>query len=578
MSLNHALRWTLGLVVSMLALLACSAAPGVDNTGTSASPIVGGTPVTNDSFGTLELLFCPSGATPICLYGQPGVSGCSGNMIADKWLLTAHHCVTQGELTTGGTPYTPSTLKVLNPASANVSNWATATQIFRHPTLDVALVELDQSVLDANGSVLTMPVWSGTSAGLDGQTIYCQGYGVNDVQNLSGFGTLRGATFTVSQGSPGSFVLDPNSAGDYLAPGDSGAPCFLHGPYTGRGHPFNALVGVMSSEYNPFGVNSPPAADNLVGADGFQSWVASTIGDAWQPLGGCSATAVTWDYAVCQNKVYGYNPGDQYPFPGVAEWMNVQGQASALTEDSQSNLWAVGAPPGPIFFGVVPARQFDPGITPSAGNVTWLPLSNMAFGGGPIAFRSVAAGTPEAAGANENNDDVWASDTSGNVWMWNGYVSYRENGGLSFGRTWSVNESSNPWFPMPAVPNGAVKVAMQTETEGGSTFCNIHIPWAMDTQGNVYQYSVTRSTASCTPTGFCPGGCWIPIASSAADISSNDYMLDKFGSIWLWNDSSGTFTRQRGPTLRRLHGLAGIGAGPAGLFAMDNAGLVYANW
>jgi hypothetical protein len=70
---------------------------------------------------------------------------------------------------------------------------------------------------------------------------------------------------------------------------------------------------------------------------------------------------------------------------------------------------------------------------------------------------------------------------------------------------------------------------------------NLTIPWAMDTTGEVYQYSLS-STGTCTALGTCTGGCWIDMGEDmkATDISSGDYLLRKAdGNIYQWTQSTG---------------------------------------
>src|SRR5579883_1648725 len=195
--LRHAL-----VLPAVVALAGCGAAPSStdpDPAGTDPSAIVGGSNVAVDTLGTAELLECPSG-TQGCTFSAGSASwGCSGNMVGDRWYLTAHHCVTAGgEALTGGTAVPANTLRVQSPSG---HSWATGVAVFRHPTLDVALVYLDGSIVSDTGQVYFTPIYSGTSASLQGATVYCQGFGLNQVANGgSGFGTLRGASFTVAGG------------------------------------------------------------------------------------------------------------------------------------------------------------------------------------------------------------------------------------------------------------------------------------------------------------------------------------------------------------------------------------------
>ena len=267
--------------LSLPALMACGAPPSGELSASSSEPIVGGATVTNDALGTVEIIECPNG-TAGCTWTTVGTGGwgATGNMIADKWMLTAHHAVTVGgEALTGGDAVVPSTLLVQN---QNGTSSASGFRIYRHATLDVALVRLGSSILDEAGHIATTPIFTGATSTLNDKPVYCQGYGVNSVSPTgnTGFGTLRSATFIVSESDPEGMLLFPNAVGDYLAPGDSGGPCFLNAP---GGTTPNAIVSTMSFEDSD-GPGFPAEDDQLVAADGFQSWAMTTINqDACDP-------------------------------------------------------------------------------------------------------------------------------------------------------------------------------------------------------------------------------------------------------------------------------------------------------
>jgi hypothetical protein len=215
------------------------------------------------------LWYCPNGTSGCTFTAGSATRGCSGTMVADRWFLTAQHCVSTDESYSGGTAVNASDLLVW---SADGSTSAIGVQIFLHPTLDVALVQLSGSI-ESGGSDFCTAVYTGATASLVGQNVYCQGFGIDVAANESGFGTLRSAVMTVASAGPSGMLFYPNSQGQSLAQGDSGAGCFLYSP--GAGSP-NAVVATQSTEDSP-APNFDPNDDQLVSADGFESWEMSTI-------------------------------------------------------------------------------------------------------------------------------------------------------------------------------------------------------------------------------------------------------------------------------------------------------------
>jgi hypothetical protein len=255
-------------IAALATVCACSAAPNAETTASSSEAIIDGTPVASDTLGSAMLWYCPNGTSGCTFTAGSATRGCSGTMVADRWFLTAQHCVSTDESYSGGTAVNASDLLVW---SADGSTSATGVQVVLHPTLDVALVQLSGPI-ESGGYDMCTPVWTGATASLVGTNVYCQGFGINNVAQQSGYGTLRSAIMTVAEADPEGMLLFMNSQGQALAPGDSGTGCFLYSP--GAGSP-NAVVATMSVESS--GPTVPPAYDELVSADGIQSWVTSTI-------------------------------------------------------------------------------------------------------------------------------------------------------------------------------------------------------------------------------------------------------------------------------------------------------------
>jgi len=139
---------------------------------------------------------------------------------------------------------------------------------------------------------------------------------------------------------------------------------------------------------------------------------------AWSPLveTSCAAGIVAnWATGCNSTDVYIWDPNLDPP-----NWQMDSGRAIAIAQDTGYYLWAVGNPSRGIFFG----------FTQGGSNPEWTEVSTTAFNGDTIQFATVAAGSPEiGSGYSGTSNQVWATDTSGNVWLWDGYVGI-SGGGL----------------------------------------------------------------------------------------------------------------------------------------------------
>ena len=266
----------------------------------------------------------------------------------------------------------------------------------------------------------------------------------------------------------------------------------------------------------------------------------------WTDTGSC-ARSVGWDYEVtCTSYAGSYSMAQYDPYPYY--WTAITGAADFITTDKSANPWVVDSS-GIVYYGYV------------TSSITWQSIDT----GAGITFKTVAAGDP----AN-SRDDVWATDTSGNVYVWTGYV----NGSTVETGYWvGVGQSFT---------HGAAKVAMFNETlsntlssPAGCT--TLHTPWVLDGAGQVWKYEYSNY-GSCTASSSCTGGCWVYQSNAAGyDIASNDLVLGTDRNVYQWNPSNNTWPELTGPslgtgvTIRGIGGQIGSGAGALYLFDSNSA-------
>ena len=267
------------ICVTMTFAAACgSDARDMKATGTVFEPILGGASVTTDGIGTPWV--------------STSVGNCSGTLVRPNWLLTAHHCVTLGNWTTGGTAIPASSVTAgLNAGTVN----AAGVQLYRHPSLDVALVQLSTAPQDGTGRVFYNPLYRGSTQGLASQNLYVQGWGDNTC--TAGWGALRSATVPIGQVYGTSvpttgFELYPNAAGQLPWEGDSGSGAFVQ-----IGSLLRA-AGVASSglcmQYETYS-----------GGDAFRDWANGIVGNS--PAVGSPAG---YERADANNAIVYQNPSN----------------------------------------------------------------------------------------------------------------------------------------------------------------------------------------------------------------------------------------------------------------------------
>jgi len=263
------------VVISLIAtsFIACAADTGTptsETTGTTSQCIVNGDVVTVDNIGTPILNLQVNQAN------GGGWYICSSTQLTDTLLLTAHHCATNESVPTGGTAIDPSNMYAQQFVPGNSGDKGspfTVKTIYLHPTYDVAIIELVNPMLDYNGGHHNTPIYSGASADLIGQTVYCQGWGSNargTDEDPPGAGVLRSAYVTAGPTTSSGYSIYPNACGQIPWRGDSGSACLI----------MDRLFGKLSiTGVNSWGWSTDDAVieSDLIGSEYIRDWVNAII-------------------------------------------------------------------------------------------------------------------------------------------------------------------------------------------------------------------------------------------------------------------------------------------------------------
>jgi len=261
-----------------------SAGCGLENdnepaTIASRTPIINGSPVVGDAGGVLELqITTPYGTHP-----------CSSVQLNNTWLLTAKHCVDKVARARDIWYFREDRPDY---------NAAFADQYLLNEVQDVALVHFP-----SGDPYYALPLFSdnGLHLGLDaelvGRPLTCFGYGWNAFG--TGGGVLRSAVLTPSTvgRSPcglyqtdcyptDGYFMPTNIAGQVLAEGDSGGPCFLDAGGE------RVVTGITNTVAESGGVDT---GTWQAGAQHFREWVRTNTGVG----GSCPSGYFMTDLGTC---------------------------------------------------------------------------------------------------------------------------------------------------------------------------------------------------------------------------------------------------------------------------------------